>query len=95
MKLPLRFETTTTRADFVRLLPAAVGHADFTEDNETFVHREGDRQWRIRLVPLPELRLGLIRLERHRVEFAFEGYRAEEIAAFMERFELHFRRGGG
>ena len=95
MKLPLRFETTTTRAEFVRVLPAAVGHADFVEEDDAFVHREGARQWRIRFAPLAELRLGLIRLERYQVEFEFEGYGAEEIAAFMQRFELHFRRGGG
>ena len=95
MKLPLRFETTTTRAEFLRVLPAAVGDAEFVEEGDTFVHREGARRWRIRFGSLPELRLGLIRLERHQIEIAFEGYTAEEIDAFMARFELHFRRGGG
>jgi hypothetical protein len=95
MKLPLQFEATTTRAEFARLLPAAVGYADFVEDGDSFVHREGARSWRIRFTALPDLRLGLIRLGRHRVEFEFQGHTAEEIAAFMEKFELHFRRGGG
>ena len=95
MKLPLSFEMTVTRADFLRLLPAAVGGAMFVEEPDAFQHREPQRAWRIAFEPLPELRIGLIRLERHRVGFAFEGYREAEIEAFMARFELHYRRGGG
>ena len=71
MKLPLGFDMTTTRADFRRLLPAAVAHAPFVEEGEAFVHRENGRGWRIALTPLPKLEIGLIRLERHRVEFGF------------------------
>ena len=95
MKLPLGFDMTTTRADFRRLLPAAVAHAPFVEEGEAFVHRDGTRGWRIAITPLPKLEIGLIRLERHRVEFSFSGYAPNEIDAFMARFEAHFRRGGG
>lgn len=95
MKLPLSFEMTVTQADFLRLLPAAVGGEAFVEETGVFHHREPQRAWRIEFEPLPELRIGLIRLERHRVGLAFEGYREAEIEAFMARFELHFRRGGG
>lgn len=86
---------TTTLADFRRLLPAAVGHVEFVEEHGAFVHRDGARGWRIGLAPLPQLRLGLIGLERHRLDFRFSGYSAAEIEAFMARFEMHFRRGGG
>ena len=95
MKLPLRFEMTTTRADFRRLLPAAVNHAPFVEEDEAFVHRDGERGWRIGLASLPKLEIGLIRLERHRVDFDFDGYSLKEIDEFMARFEMYFRRGGG
>jgi len=95
MKLPLRFEMTITQADFRRLLPAAVNHVLFIEEDGTFVHEDGVRGWRIGFAPLPQLRIGLIRLERHQVDFKFTGYSAEEIADFMARFEQHFRRGGG
>ena len=95
MKLPLRFDMTTTRAEFRRLLPAAVDHVPFDEEDSAFVHRHGGRAWRIGIKPLPQLRLGLIRLERHQIDFAFEGYSAGEIEAFMARFEMYFRRGGG
>jgi len=95
MKLPLRLEMTTTRADFLRLLPAAVNHVAFSEEGESFVYREGARGWRIRLQPLPQLRIGLVRLDRHQVYFEFTGYAAAEVDVFMARFELYFRRGGG
>ncbi len=95
MKLPLRFEMTTTRADFRRLLPAAVNHVAFVEDDRGFLHRDGERGWRIGLASLPKLEIGLIRLERHRVDFDFDGYSPREIDEFMARFEMYFRRGGG
>lgn len=95
MKLPLGFDMTTTRADFRRLLPAAVAHVRYVEQGDAFVHRDGERSWRIDLSPLPKLEIGLIRLERHRAEFHFSGYTQKEIDDFMARFERYFRRGGG
>lgn len=95
MKLPLRFDMTTTRADFRRLLPAAVNHVPFVEEDGAFVHRDGERGWRIALASLPKLEIGLIRLERHRVDFEFAGHSEKEIEDFMARFETYFRRGGG
>jgi hypothetical protein len=95
MKLPLTFEMTMTRAEFRRLLPAAVNHVSFVEEDGAFVHREGARGWRISLKSLPHLRLGLIRLERYQLDFDFSGYSAGEIEDFMARFEMYFRRGGG
>lgn len=95
MKLPQSIEMTVTRADFLRLLPAAVGGVAFVEERDGFLHRAPQRAWRIAFEPLPELRIGLIRLERYRVGFAFEGYQETEIEAFMARFELYYRKGGG
>jgi len=95
MKLPLRFDMSITRADFRRLLPAAVNHVPFVEEDGAFMHRDGERGWRIGMELLPQLRLGLIRLERHRISFEFAGYSAGEIEGFMARFEVYFRRGGG
>jgi len=95
MKLPLRLEMTTTRADFLRLLPAAVNHVAFSEEGEVFVYRDGARGWRIGFVSLPPLHIGMVRLDRRQVDFDFTGYSAAEIDAFMARFEMYFRRGGG
>ena len=95
MKLPQSFEMSITRADFLRLLPAAVGHQAFSVEGGRIEHRDGRRSWSIRLTALPDLSIGLVRLARHRVVLAFEGYGEEEVAAFIRRFELYFRRGGG
>jgi hypothetical protein len=95
MKLPHCLEMTVTRAEFLRLLPDAVGGAAFVEAAGAFQHSEGQRSWRIGFTPIAELKIGLIRLARHRVAFDFAGYDPEEIDAFMARFELYFRRGGG
>ena len=95
MKLPQCVEMTVTRAEFLRLLPAAVGGAAFVEETDAFLHGEQDRSWRIGFSALPELRIGLVKLARHRVEFQFDGYADGEIDAFMARFEIYFRRGGG
>lgn len=95
MRLPLTLDMTTTLEDFRRLLPAAVGHVPFVEEGSTFVHREENRGWRISVSPLPPLQAGLMRLERQRLEIQFESYAEDEIEAFMKRFEVYFRRGGG
>jgi len=86
---------TITRADFRRLLPAAVNHVAFVEEDGGFRYSEGKRAWRICMQPLPQLRLGLIRLERYQIDFSFTAYPAKEIEDFMARFEMYFRRGGG
>lgn len=95
MKLPRRFDMSTTRQDFRRLLPAAVNHVHFVEQDGAFVHRDGARGWRIGVQALPRLQIGLIRLDRQRVEFEFDGYSEQEIEEFLARFEMYFRRGGG
>lgn len=88
-------EMTTSRADFMRLLPAGVGGMAYRLEDGDIVQGDAARGWRIALTPLPELALGLIRLERFRVVFSFRGYSAAEIAAFFRRFDLYFARGGG
>lgn len=95
MRLPLTLDMTTTIEDLRRLLPAAVGHVPFVEEGSAFMHREGERGWRIGVSPLPPLQAGLMRLDRQRLDFQFEGYSEDEIEAFMKRFEVYFRRGGG
>lgn len=91
MKFPLAYETTTTREDFVRLLARATGDGNFREVGGGF---SGDG-WAIRLTPVPRLEIGLVRLERYRVEIAFDGLSDEEQECFMRRFSLHYQRGGG
>lgn len=95
MKLPQSFEASISRAELLRLLPAAVGGLTFIDSGESFTHRADGRSWRIRMTPLPERVLGLLRWRPLRLDFSFEGYDPAEIESFMARFELHFWRGGG
>ncbi|MDP1982605.1 MAG: hypothetical protein Q8K23_08665 [Sulfuritalea sp.] len=91
MRFPPAYDATTTRDDFVRLLPAATGEAAFREIDGVF-HGRG---WRIRLTPIPPLEIGLVRLQRHRVEIEFDDLTTDEQDRFMRRFALHYQRGGG
>ncbi|MFA7282214.1 MAG: hypothetical protein WC100_19190 [Sterolibacterium sp.] len=95
MRLPQSFEITLARADFVRLLPAAVGNDQFVDEGAVFRHEEKHRSWRIDFKSLPEIMMGQMRMERHRLSFFFDGYSDTEIDQFMSRFEVNFRRGGG
>jgi len=91
MKFPLRYDATTTRADFIRTLSAATGEDDFREVDGRF---EG-KGWSIRLTPITPFGIGMVRLERHRVEIEFDGLTEDEQDRFMRRFTRHFQRGGG
>ena len=91
MRFSLRHEATITRADFLRILPAAAGTDDFHEADGRFL---GDG-WSIRLTPIAALKIGIVQMERHRVEIEFDGLTAEEQDRFMRRFTLYYQRGGG
>jgi hypothetical protein len=91
MRLPLRHEATITRADFLRILPAATGASDFREVDGRFL----GKGWSIRLTPIAALKIGIVQLERHRVEIEFIGLTSDEQDRFMQRFTLHYQRGGG
>jgi len=90
------FEMTLGPAEFLRLLPAAVGGDSYTgEGSAVLEHCAEGRSWRIRLAPLPPIHLGPIAMERLRVELAFRGYSPEAEEAFLDRFMRHYQRGGG
>lgn len=91
MKFPLAYDATTSREDFLRRLPAATGDAGYRQSGDEFI----GRGWRVRLIRVPPLVIGMVRLERHRVEIAFDGLNEEERDSFMRRFTLHYQRGGG
>jgi hypothetical protein len=91
----LSFDMSISRKEFLRLLPGALGGDCFAESGGDFLHAEPGRSWHITLSPLTDLELGSMRLERHRVEWRFSGYADAEIETILQRFELHFRRGGG
>lgn len=86
---------TISRDEFLRLLPDAVALAPCEVRGGEIVHGDAGRGWRIRLEPMPDLVLGLIRLPRQRVAFEFAGHAPAEIEAFFRRFDLYYARGGG
>jgi hypothetical protein len=85
-------EMSLLREEFFRLLPAVVAGCEM--DGDTVRWSEDGRPATIRLVPLPDRRLGSVVVPRHRVEIALEGSEAEG-EAFMVRFHRAFLRGGG
>lgn len=90
-----QYEMTISRADFARLLPAAVGHATFAADDAGYAGGSEGRRWVIAVQPMADLTMGGLRLPRLRVTLSFAGYSAPEVEEFMARFDLYFRRGGG
>ena len=91
MRFPRSYDATISREDFLRLLPQAVGGDAWTVAGDRFV---GDR-WSLCLTRIAPLEIGSVRLDRHRVEVEFEGLSPAEEDAFMQRFTLHYQRGGG
>lgn len=91
MKFPLCYDATITRADFIRSLPAATGERGFREVDGRFA----GNGWTIRLTPIAEFRIGMVRMERHRVEIEFNGLSVDEQDRFMQRFTMYYQRGGG
>ena len=88
-------DMTITREAFLRSLPAAVAQVAFAADGGEIRSLDPAHAWRIALSVLPELRIGLIRLGRYRVEIFLAGYDPARTTRFLERFELYFRRAGG
>jgi hypothetical protein len=94
-RLVLRQDMTISREAFLRNFPGAVAHAPFRVQGDEFVHEDTARGWRIRCCRLPDRTIASLVLERHAVEIFLRGYDAPTERAFLERFELHYRRGGG
>ena len=93
--LALAQDMTIARDEFLRSLPAAVDHAEFRIDKNEIRPLDADRKWRIVINALADLSIGMIRLPRHHVEIFLTDCGVEETRAFLARFELYFRRGGG
>ena len=83
-----------TRAEFLRLLPVAVGHAPWRIDGAT-IRAEVTPAWRIRLEERPGRPFGPVQLPVLDVTIDLEDVPAADRAAFIERFLLGFQRAGG
>jgi hypothetical protein len=84
-----------TREDFRRTLPAAVGALPHRWEGDRVTIAADGGQIVITLTDQPARALGSLRLPVLAVEFRFEGFTPDTVAAFMTRFDRHFQRGGG
>ncbi len=81
--------------DFWRLLPQALdGLAWRAEGNRVLVEIDGGRI-EIVLGAQGERRIALLTLPVTPVAFAWSGIERPRFAAFLERFDRYYRRGGG
>lgn len=89
------YEMGITRAEFLRLLPEAVGHAGWRIQGDD-VAGEGTRpSWRIRLNEKAGRRFGAVEIPVLEVTLDLEGASETECAVFVSRFLLGFQRAGG
>ncbi len=88
-------EMSLTPADFLRLLPAAVDGLPWSMDGLRAVVGDADGGVCLTLTPRPPRRFGPVALPVMTVDFRFQGWTAAKRAAFIERFDHYFRRGGG
>jgi hypothetical protein len=93
--LTYEYEMALTQSDFMRLLPVAVGHAEFLVHGNC-IESQGDAPaWRITLEPRPERRIALLSVPALGVIVEIADTSAEYAARFIERFLLGFQRAGG
>lgn len=89
-------EVGSTAADWLRRLPEAIGAHTWQQQlpGEVHVHLPPGHlhiRWQ---VASPRV-LGLARLPRLTMQFAFAGVSDAERQRFMQRFDLYMQRGGG
>ncbi len=88
-------EMGCTREDLLRWLPEATGHAPASVQGDAIVLAVAGGEVRIVARELPPRRIALVALPVLAVSFRFRGLDAAARAAFVERFDLYTRRGGG
>ncbi len=84
-----------THAEFFRTVRSLVDGEDAEFNDFGLTIRRGRARIEIRLGPEGSRALGRFQLPRTEVELIFRDCPAGEIAAFVERFDTRFRRGGG
>lgn len=95
MEVHISREMAITLTEFLRILPAALGHDRFVMRRRECHIEYGDGRVLIRLGTTDERRIGSVALPVTTVEFCFEGVDDPSRSVFMERFDRYFQRGGG
>ncbi len=83
--------------DFYRILPSAIAGYTFSLDGNrvTICDAEKNQQLRLTVNRLPDREIGMIRIPRIEVEFAFHNFTVAERQRFLTRFDHSYQRGGG
>lgn len=92
---PFFYEMSLSRADFMRLLPVAVGHEAWRLDGNQITGEGGRIAWRIVLQDMPGRRFGPVELPVLAVTLDVGKASPAEREAFVARFLLGFQRAGG
>jgi len=90
-----RFEMALTRAEFVRLLPFAVGQPQLRVEGECIEGRTQDVEWTIRIVERPERRIAGLTLPTLDVTLDCAAADRHGVQRFVERFLRGYQRAGG
>lgn len=88
-------EMGCSRAEFMRWLPGAAGHAGATVVGDGLTLSLGGGQVHIELQERPERRIARVVLPVLAVRFRFLGLEAPARERFLARFDAYTRRGGG
>jgi hypothetical protein len=88
-------EMGCTRADLLRWLPEATGHAPARLEGDAIVLAVAGGEVRIVARERAPRRIAGLALPVLAVSFRFEGLDAAAREAFLARFDLYTRRGGG
>jgi hypothetical protein len=88
-------ELGLTHTEFYRSLPPAIAPRAFTRENDRVQIDLEPGTVTIELGPQKQRSIASLRLPYVEVRFTFSGLSIAQRQAFMERFEIHFHRGGG
>ena len=84
-----------TRADFLRLLPVAIGNEPYRIEGDDIVAAGGAIAWRIRIEERAGRPFGPVALPVLAVTLTLDGAGGSEARAFVDRFLLGYQRAGG
>lgn len=90
-----RFEMALTRAEFLRLLPLAVGQLQSRLEGECIEGCTHDVEWTIRIIEQPERRIAGLTLPTLEVMLDCVAADRHGVQRFVERFLRAYQRAGG
>ena len=84
-----------THAEFFRSLPSAIENHPFRIEGQRVTIDYDNRSVEIELGVQQVRKIALLEIPYTDLRFTFKGFDQQEMDAFMHRFDLYFRRGGG